>query len=100
MPIIDPYQNQSASRPNSYRNALEITPSDTEDLPVLPTFVWVEKSDGGPISLRMQMGDEAITINIPALGNDDHAPNFFGWTLCPTRIFATGTTADRVILFW
>lgn len=89
MPIIDPFQSEALTRSAPPRNALQITPSDTADLPVRPTYVWVEGAD--EVSLRVQMGENAVTLNLPS-GS--------GLSIAPSRIFATGTTATKVILFW
>lgn len=92
MPPIDPYQSEALTRNAPPRNARVIVPSDTEDLPVRPTYVWCESADASsPISLRVQMGDEAVTLNF--MGGD-------GVSISPSRIYATGTTASRIILFW
>jgi len=98
MPIIDPFQNQAMSRPNSYRNARTIVPNDDEDLEVLPSHIWAEKLDGSAFTIRMQMGDEEITLTFPA--SKDDSPTIFAWGVSPTRIYATGTTADKITLFW
>lgn len=92
MPIIDPFNTETVTRDAPPRNAMEITPSDTDDLPVLPTYVWAERADGERLALRVQMGAEAVTVNFDGQGN--------GLSISPTRIFATGTTASRIILFW
>jgi len=92
MPIFDPFNTETLTRDAPPRNAMQITPSDTEDLPVLPTYVWAERGDGERLALRVQMGAEAVTLNFPGDGN--------GLSISPTRIYATGTTASRIILFW
>lgn len=99
MPIFDPFGSQSIGRDDAPRNALEITPSDADDLPVLPSAIWAEKSDGGPISLRVQMGArDPITLALPGAPS---GPSVFpGLSISPTRIYATGTTATKIILFW
>lgn len=99
MSVFDPFGSQSIGRDDAPRNALEIVPSDADDLPVLPSSIWAEKSDGGPISLRVQMGaGDPITLTLPgAASGPSVAP---GLGISPTRILATGTNATRIILFW
>lgn len=98
MPIYDPFNTESLTRDAPPRNAIEITPSDTDDLPVLPSSLWAEKDDGGPVSLRIQMGDKVITLTLPGAASGPSVVP--GLNISPTRIFATGTNASRVILFW
>lgn len=89
MPIFDPFASEIITRDAPPRNAMEITASDETDLPVRPTYVWVEGDDS--VALRVQMGANVVTLNLPT-GS--------GLSIAPTRIFATGTTASRIILFW
>lgn len=92
MSIFDPFHSEALTRVAPPRNAREITPSDTDDLPVRPTYIWVEApTPNATVSLAVQMGDEAVTLRF---AGDN------GLSIAPTQIFATGTTASRIILFW
>jgi len=94
MPQLDPFASHALTRDDPCRNAMTVTPSDADDLPVVPSYVWIESTDPTKefVTLRMQMGAEAVTMRLPVIN---------GLKFAPTRIYATGTDADaKITLFW
>lgn len=85
--MIDTFDSHSASITAPPSNALEITPSDTADLPFVSRAIYV----GAPGDLRvLTQGGQDITYK--ALSGTK--------ILRVERIFATGTTATDIICEW
>lgn len=101
MPQIDPFLGRVPGEAQPYENVLTVTPSDTIELPVIPSAIClpVSPSDAGNHALRVELLNGEITTVIAG------AQQAFGFAgaalpLRVRRIFATGTTAPRVCLFW
>lgn len=96
MPIIDPYELRAHTPSDPLRNAMEITPSDTQDLPVRPTWLWIETpAESDDLQLRMQMENGPVTLTFAGDGNR------VTLKMSPIRILATGTAnASRIVIFW
>lgn len=107
----DPFQGRAASEGAPYDNALTVTPSDTADLPVIPSAIYLPPVLGAndflypdgqdpnrvyQITMQMQNG-ETMTIQSAGLGSDGK-PVLLPFR--PRRIMATGTNAIRITLFW
>lgn len=107
----DPFQGRAASEGAPYDNSLSITPSDTTDLPIVPSAIYLPPvlgengflyPDGQDpnrvyqIAMLMQNG-EALTIQSAGLGSDGK-PVLLPFR--PRRIMATGTNAIRITLVW
>ena len=87
MAAIDTYAGWASVPEASYPNAINVTPSDTEDLPAVTTAIMVQNYDG---TIRVQMlGGQIVTFT-----------NLYFVTMRVTRIFATGTTATGIVAFW
>lgn len=106
---INPFQGRAAGEGAPYDNALTITPSDTLDLPVIPSalhipLVMKPGNDGvlqDPSSIQrlclvMQNGEEITLASAGWTGGFE--PVFL--PVRPKRIKATGTTAIAVTLLW
>lgn len=96
MPTIDPYELRAKTPDDPLRNAMEITPSDTQNLSVRPTWLWIETPKGSEeLQLRMQMENGPVTLTFAGDGNR------VTLKMSPLRILATGTVnAARIVIFW
>jgi hypothetical protein len=84
----NPFESHATPHPGTFDNALEIIPNDDEDLPVVPSVIWL----GTPGDLRITaMNGETITLKNQSL------PVAF---VRGTRIHASGTTAGDIVLLW
>lgn len=89
---IDPFSDYGIAPNAPYSNALEVTPSDTEDLPVIPR--GVSSRTGGRLRVTF-LNDEVVELRL----NPSEVHPFR-----VKRIHATGSTQDGyaqgVFLFW
>jgi hypothetical protein len=106
MPSIDQFQGRAATKGAPYDNALTVTPSDTEDLPVIPSALFLPLvTDGSDLlqnnaethQLRLLMQNGEVADIITA-GRDGVRTILL--ELRPRRILATGTSAIAVTLLW
>lgn len=87
--MIDPFAGYTRTLNDAaLSNALPVTPSDTEDLPVLGTLLYAK--NGGIMRVTL-LNDVTVDLTVPDLE---------GWGLRIKRLHATGTTASDFILFW
>lgn len=89
--MTDPFESMTSPHPGSPRNALQITPNDNADLPVVPSCIWCNTP--GDVRVTAHNG-EIVTFKLnPSLS--------FGIVpIRAKRIHATGTTAAGIILLW
>lgn len=80
----DPFQNRRASLAGPANDLLPITPSDTEDLPLVCTALYVE--NGGSLSIITQAG-QSRTLSI---GDQAILP------VGVRRVEASGTSASGI----
>lgn len=86
MPILDHYADNSPGLKSPAENAAEITPSNTADLAIRPRAIMVATTG----DVRMSLGT-TVTLRLV-----EGVP----YPIRPTRIFATGTTAEGLVALW
>lgn len=87
MPQHDPFNDNATGLESPASNALAVTPSDTDDLPVKPRALMVNVA-----------GDVVLTMN-----GDPVTLRLIEGAIYPfraSRIHATGTTATGITVFW
>ena len=89
--MFDPFPGYTNSPLGPYSSGLAILPSDTVDLPVVPAMVWC--GSAGDLRVTLLNG-ETVTIKV------SQSALAAGYLIRATRIFATGTTAADIVLFW
>lgn len=106
---INPFEGRATTEGAPYDNCLTVAPSDTADLPVIPSAIylpWVMNPTTGAIiqspitpyhlSMIMQNGEELHIFSAGVAG--DYRPILL--PLRPMRIKATGTEAKAITLLW
>jgi len=89
--MVNTFQNFETDLNSPARNAMDITPSDTVDLPFVTRAIYVGTS--GDIVVNM-VGSQ--TTNPITYHNVSR-----GWhSICVSRVYATGTTADQMRGVW
>ncbi|MBY3493871.1 MULTISPECIES: spike base protein, RCAP_Rcc01079 family [Rhizobium] len=87
--MIDPFERYARPHPGTFDHALAITPDDDNDLPIIPSMMWL----GTPGDVRITaVNGETVTFK-----NANLLPFLFSRA---KRIHATGTTASDIILCW
>lgn len=98
---IDPYAGYAKLPEGLYDNFEFVTPSDTDDLPVVVSRIWVSSEYNEarqPIPLYVILGipyKPNYTIRIGTYGNE-----VLKWPCRITRVYATGTTAKEILALW
>jgi hypothetical protein len=75
-------------------HALNVTPSDTQNLPVPSTWLsFIDATGGSPtgtIVIDTVGGEKQVSITLVA-----------GiYPICATKVYATGTTAQNIVQYW
>lgn len=84
-----------------FQNCLTVEPSDTDNLPIIPSAIMAAPDENGAfksrlVTLVMQNGETAqILLPDPIAWGPDAIQHFR-----PKRIMSSGTTAERVVLLW
>ena len=85
--MIDPYKNYS-NLVGIPENGMAVTPDDNADLPILPLCIRFDTAG----TVRLTMAND-VTLDLNVLPSE----------ILPfriKRIFATGTTATGITIFW
>ena len=83
----DPYKNLGMSLSSPAVEAADVTPSDTQDLPVTTRALWV--GGAGDVAVRMAGGTDNVFVNVSGL-----------LPIRVDRVRATGTTAASIVAVW
>lgn len=88
MAAFDPFASHQADLTAVATHAVDVVPSDTVDLAVIPRALWL--GTGGDLRVTMK-GGEVVTFK-------NSEPTWFDIRV--TRIWATGTTAADLVAVW
>ena len=86
--MADPFENHATKLESPPRNAMDVTPSDTVDLPIIPRALHCTGTGVVRVTL---VGVGTVTL-----------PLVFGVPLSGhfRRVWATGTTATGIVAVW
>jgi len=88
MTAKDPFRSQTRSRAGGPSNLMVVAPNDDADLPFVSQWIYVQTA--GALQISTAGGQTLLTPEMAS-----------GWhPMEVTRIYATGTTADGIMVGW
>jgi len=86
----DPFAGSIPNLSSPVSHAAAVTPSDTEDLEVIPRCVYI----GGSGSLVVTPADSNTPVTLASVAAGQFCP------IRVKRVWATGTTATGIVAWW
>ncbi|WP_410824337.1 spike base protein, RCAP_Rcc01079 family [Methylobacterium oryzisoli] len=105
MTAIDPFYGYPSDRNGPFDYAAEITPSDDHDLEVVASCILIADTPtfvDGPVDGYKSY--QSLSLKVTTAGGDIVTLNTFGGAtlslLRVRKVWATGTTVQKLVAFW